>query len=60
MRLQKFPAQGKFEEEENGDEEKNREEEEKVAETYLFFFHSIGLYKARKSKVKINFDFEEK
>ena len=47
-------------EDEHGDEEKKREEEEKVTETYLFFSHFIGLYKARKSKVKNNFSFEEK
>ena len=46
-------------EDEHGDEEKKREEEEeeKVTETYLLFSHLIGLYKARKSKVKNIFDF---
>ena len=58
--LQKFPAKRKLGEDEHGDEEKKREEEEKVTETYLFFSHLIGLYKARKSKVKNNFDFGEK
>ena len=55
--LQKFPAKRRLGEDENGDGVKKREEEEKVTETYLFFSHLIGLYKARKSKVKNIFDF---
>ena len=40
--------------------ERRNGKRKKWAETYPFFSHLIGLYKARKSKVKINFDFGEK
>ena len=48
--LQKFPGKKRLGEDEHGDEEKKREGEEKVTETYLFFSHLIGLYKARKKQ----------
>ena len=53
MRLQKFPAKGKFEEEENGDEEKNREEEEKWQKLISSSSIPLAYIKQEKAKSKL-------